>query len=232
MAGLSRANRLRRRRRTFWKAKGRCPECHRRVFNGFVICLTCRKEYRKYDKARVRRARQRRICVSCGGRLYGRSLCRKCLLNRYRWEHRLKRNRRLSGLCTECGCKRESSYLTCYRCRTHSKSFYLRRRRKIRGRILARYGKVCRCCGTSEPFFLNLDHVENDGKADRQKLGNTYALYEKLLKLDGVSPRYQLLCWNCNMAKAHYGICPHKSARRARGPALRSAPGRRPAPAA
>jgi hypothetical protein len=42
--------------------------------------------------------------------------------------------------------------------------------------------------------------------------------------------RYQLLCWNCNLAKAHYGRCPHRSAaRRARGPALLKAPGRRPA---
>jgi hypothetical protein len=43
----------------------------------------------------------------------------------------------------------------------------------LRAELIAAYGGRCACCGESESIFLDLDHVNNDGKEDRQRRGNS-----------------------------------------------------------
>jgi hypothetical protein len=82
---------------------------------------------------------------------------------------------------------------------------------KLRLKALSAYGGKCICCGESHSHFLSIDHINGGGKKDRRDRGcgtgggNWYRL---LLKqhLDHV----QILCYNCNMAKGHYGQCPHQ----------------------
>ncbi len=70
----------------------------------------------------------------------------------------------------------------------------------------------CACCGETHIEFLCLDHINNDGNIERKKLGsqgsgtNFYAYLKKRNYPEG----YQVLCFNCNCAKAFYGKCPHR----------------------
>jgi hypothetical protein len=130
-------------------------------------------------------------------------------------------------VCLRCARKRDNQYGTCSVCRVALKHATRRRNREVRQELLARLGNACRCCGERTPEFMTLDHVQNDGYLERMTVSPS-TMYLRILKSAVVDRRYQLLCWNCNMAKAKYGLCPHQ-ARRARGPALPKAPGRHPA---
>ncbi len=78
--------------------------------------------------------------------------------------------------------------------------------------IMAYGGYQCRCCGETEPKFLNLDHVFNDGSAHRKKIGNRGSGIFKWLRDHGYPAGFQILCFNCNMGKARNGgVCPHAS---------------------
>lgn len=85
-----------------------------------------------------------------------------------------------------------------------------RSRDQIRKKVLDAYGNKCACCSESLEKLLTLDHINNDGKTDREKYGysNQYSLCLKRNFPD----TYQLLCYNCNLGRAkNNGICPHKT---------------------
>lgn len=84
--------------------------------------------------------------------------------------------------------------------------------------VMAYGGYKCACCGETEPAFLQIDHVNNDGAEHRRSLGykgngkgaNGRTL--KWLRDNGFPPGFQILCANCNFGKAlNGGVCPHKS---------------------
>ena len=65
----------------------------------------------------------------------------------------------------------------------------------------------CSCCGELIYEFLTIDHVHNDGKDHRKKIGHN--LYDWLIK-NNFPDGFQVLCMNCNWAKGKYGLCPHQ----------------------
>jgi hypothetical protein len=68
----------------------------------------------------------------------------------------------------------------------------------------------CSCCGERNPYFLTLDHVNNDGGDHRRSLSTVRILsLARREKYDRT--KWDCLCMNCNFAKGHYGECPHKS---------------------
>jgi len=97
----------------------------------------------------------------------------------------------------------------------------------LRLKVLQYYSKhlsksdipCCRCCG--EKFhigFLAIDHItgkkEMDSEPELVKLGyssslNTTSLLRWLIK-NNFPKGFQILCHNCNSAKAVYGKCPHQ----------------------
>lgn len=80
---------------------------------------------------------------------------------------------------------------------------------------LRHYGKgnpCCVCCGVTEWQFLCLDHINNDGKQDRAENGFGAAFLYRMKKA-GFPSHLQILCYNCNAAKQHFGTCPHQSQR-------------------
>lgn len=89
---------------------------------------------------------------------------------------------------------------------------------KSRIQVMLHYCKdnilECACCGQNEPRFLCLDHIDGGGNAHRKSIGgsNRSAIWW-WLKKNGYPPGFQVLCHNCNMAKAFSGICPHEEAR-------------------
>jgi hypothetical protein len=73
----------------------------------------------------------------------------------------------------------------------------------------------CVCCGESRLEFLGLDHINNDGAAHRRSMGihgragGTH--FYTQLRLTGYTYRDLVVaCFNCNMARAFYGRCPHQ----------------------
>ena len=85
--------------------------------------------------------------------------------------------------------------------------------RRSRAEALAKYGPACKCCGEAELLFLAIDHVNDDGAAHRREHGiaSGTSIYAWLKKNDWPAG-FQVLCHNCNNAKAHGG-CPHNTRR-------------------
>lgn len=83
--------------------------------------------------------------------------------------------------------------------------------RKVRDAALAAYGGKCACCGEATPEFLCIDHVREDGFLHRKSRAMNGSNIYWWLKKQGYPQdgRFQVLCHNCNMAKSHYGGCPH-----------------------
>jgi hypothetical protein len=54
--------------------------------------------------------------------------------------------------------------------------------------------------------FLALDHIRNDGKSHREEIKTN--MMDWAIR-NGFPKTLQLLCHNCNNAKAFYGRCPH-----------------------
>lgn len=93
------------------------------------------------------------------------------------------------------------------------KAQYERRKeyfKTVRLECLSHYSNgllACNCCKESIYSFLCLDHVNNDGHEHRKIVkGNIYVWLRKNKYPSG----FQVLCHNCNMAKALYKSCPHQ----------------------
>jgi hypothetical protein len=85
------------------------------------------------------------------------------------------------------------------------------RNAKLRAEMIEAYGAKCACCGESEPLFLDLDHIHNDGADHRREFGrDRIAILQSLREQGWPRDNVQLLCCNCNQGKARNGgICPH-----------------------
>lgn len=66
----------------------------------------------------------------------------------------------------------------------------------------------CACCGESITEFLAIDHIEGGGNKERKRVGSGQPFF-RWLEQNGYPLGYQVLCHNCNMARAFYGACPH-----------------------
>lgn len=84
---------------------------------------------------------------------------------------------------------------------------------RCREQVFAAYGGwKCTCCGETEKLFLSIDHIENNGAAERRAglyKGGGSAFYAWLRK-QNFPPGYQVLCMNCQVGKhKNGGVCPH-----------------------
>jgi hypothetical protein len=70
----------------------------------------------------------------------------------------------------------------------------------------------CACCGEDIIEFLTIDHINGFRESLDYKEYNKHkhgtSLYS-WLKRNKYPEGYQVLCFNCNSAKGHHGICPH-----------------------
>ncbi len=88
-------------------------------------------------------------------------------------------------------------------------------RERIRREVLEYYGAFCACCKESGYSFLTIDHIKGDGAKHRRSLGmkNGGTRFYLWLRRNGFPKDFQVLCFNCNVAKHLNGICPHKKDR-------------------
>jgi len=92
---------------------------------------------------------------------------------------------------------------------------------RCRDEVYAAYGGYrCTCCGETERMFLSIDHVSNDGAAERKSgkySGGGSAFYNWLRKTKFPSG-YQVLCMNCQVGKhKNGGVCPHQTSLTSKG---------------
>lgn len=89
---------------------------------------------------------------------------------------------------------------------------------RVKMAAIAKYGGKCMCCSETEPMFLTIDHINNDGKEHRAKLSrNSTQIFSgqtfyRWLRRNGYPQDIglQVLCFNCNMGKLfNKGVCPH-----------------------
>lgn len=93
--------------------------------------------------------------------------------------------------------------------REHRRKRYL----KLRAEVLLAYGGRCKCCGERREQFLAIDHVNGDGREEREAHGAGTMFYLYLRRQGFPKDRYRLLCHNCNMSMGLYGHCPHAKER-------------------
>lgn len=125
-----------------------------------------------------------------------------------------------AGLCGVCGklppLPDRRRCVTCAEKSKQQSPKYVERKRAIRNRYLQlkqmafdMYGGAkCACCGETIFKFLTLDHINNDGAAQRKKLRQN--IYQ-WLKANSYPPGFRVLCYNCNCGRAHTKEkeCPH-----------------------
>lgn len=118
---------------------------------------------------------------------------------------------RAAGICDACEARPAVSGHRCEPCIARAAVY----RREVRQQALDHYGGRCVCCGESEPAFLTFDHVHNDGNQMRRAIPQTDggSALHYWLRRNGYPDTFQLLCSNCNLAKATQGTCPHASVR-------------------
>jgi hypothetical protein len=88
-----------------------------------------------------------------------------------------------------------------------------RHRAKLKADLIAAYGGCCSCCGEKEQDFLTVDHVKGDGKAHRASVtGSSTGVYRDLRDRGYPKEGYTILCFNCNIARSLFGVCPHQRA--------------------
>jgi hypothetical protein len=95
------------------------------------------------------------------------------------------------------------------------------RLRRVKQEVITEYGGCCTCCGETLLEFLCLDHIFNDGKQHRKelkhKVGSAFYRYLRAHRFP-FKDRLQVHCYNCNGAKAYYGVCPHQEDKNASSP--------------
>lgn len=79
-------------------------------------------------------------------------------------------------------------------------------RDKLRCDMVEAYGSKCVRCGESDSVVLVLDHIDDDGFADRivNNHKGGYRMYAGLKRQGWPKDKHQLLCHNCNYRKEYY----------------------------
>jgi hypothetical protein len=214
MAGLTLKALAAKRRKEAARKAGRCNYCFKRPAGDYIRCEDCRQKLTQWHKGERERRRRSGFCLNCNRRPRpGKVICREHILSAQVWRNARRKVWRTSGRCTNCGRARDRNGVRCARCHNRLRIATRLWEKRVRLSLLARYGNACRCCNERRFQFMNLDHVRNDGHIERGRVRNSYKLFHRLVKRRRVDKRYQLLCWNCNLAKHQYGVCPHQAER-------------------
>lgn len=138
--------------------------------------------------------------------------CKACESTRKKVWHDQHRERVLANMAEYRKTRKDRPALWSEEKRAKRTAYMQEFRAKVKDDCYKAYGGYrCACCGETEPLFLSLDHIENDGY-ERRKFGKEpagAAIYS-YLKTRGYPPGFQVLCMNCNHGKSRNGgVCPH-----------------------
>lgn len=105
-------------------------------------------------------------------------------------------------LCGNCNLKKEIS-----RRRARASSSWVKSQ-KAKSSVMSAYRPICTCCNEKDQDKLVMDHVLGGGSKEKK----SYPSRNVYFFLDGKPvdrEKFQVLCHNCNQAKASFGRCPH-----------------------
>ena len=97
---------------------------------------------------------------------------------------------------------------------TKTKDIHINSRLKLRKDVFAILGggnPRCNCCGEKKTEFLSVDHINGGGNKEREtnNLSSSDQFYRFVRDSNNPKLKYQILCFNCNLAKGFNGSCPH-----------------------
>jgi len=192
------------------KKAGLCCSCDNKTTTT-IRCEPCKDKRKNFQRNRKTTG----LCTVCGkaNDRKGLSNCSACS----KIKVALYAERKATGLCPHCGSDKPLGFgKHCERCRDINRKKDNRKYYRLRAQVIEAYGGVCMCCGETEEAFLQVDHVHNDGSEHRKKLfgtnkhGSSSGMYTWLRQQGFPKKGFQLLCANCNYAKAKRGQCPHQ----------------------
>ena len=131
--------------------------------------------------------------------------CKK-LLNISNFQQRAKTLTGFLGKCRDCCSKYNANFRETHR--ESLKKYYKDWYKNVKLEVFGHYSNKCVCCGENIIEFLCIDHMEGNGNKHRREL-NESSIYS-WLKRNNYPKGFQVLCYNCNMAKGFFGECPHK----------------------
>jgi len=75
--------------------------------------------------------------------------------------------------------------------------------------VIDGYGGKCACCGETRKEYLTIDHVDGNGNKQKREIGvaGSNGLY-RWLRQNNYPKGFQVLCFNCNMGKRNFSVCP------------------------
>lgn len=123
---------------------------------------------------------------------------------------RLRLFRVSRGLCVTC--QSPSASHRCCACKARATHQRRIQNREAFGVLRAQFGPDCVCCGESDPAFLTLDHINDDGNMQRRanSVNFDYASTLSRFRRNGWPDDLQVMCMNCNLGKERNGgVCPH-----------------------
>lgn len=187
--------------KTVWYSKTTCQRCaNRRAVES--------KKRRDTDQTCSHCTRQR---------LPGDTLCLECRTRRtagIAMDRSQRTTWRLSGLCQFCGKTPAPGVKYCEECRVKSSVRNTKSRNELKRQAISHYSKgqmKCACCNESGLGFLTIDHENGGGNKHRKALGRAASQFYRWLRTNGYPAGYQVLCFNCNIARGLFGVCPHKA---------------------
>ena len=82
----------------------------------------------------------------------------------------------------------------------------------IKHEVFMHYGGyTCKCCGEKEKEFLTIDHIDGGGNQHRKAMGGRGTYIYNWIRKNDFPSMFQVLCYNCNLAKArNNNVCPHQ----------------------
>lgn len=183
------------------KRDGCCTRCSDRAPSGRTMCLQCSDRMRRYRRNRVTSGR----CGYCPASVKGKTICRRCSDSR----KKLRVEKLQSGQCGDSYCKNKKvpGKKSCQLCIDKRRV----RLRLLKQEVFDHYGQKCACpcgCDVTKLCHLTIDHKNGDGAHQRRmdKIHGGQANYRGIIRR-GFPDDLQVLCWNCNCAKAYSGGC-------------------------
>lgn len=132
---------------------------------------------------------------------------RKEMNNRNIYDWLIKNNFPQDGfqlLCYNCNCSKNSIPKNSYYNSRHKRNYD-----KLKRIIFKEYGEKCSCCGINDINMLTIEHVNNNGAIERKEIGAGHAFFLWLRRNNYPKEGYDVLCYNCNIARYRHGCC-HK----------------------
>lgn len=175
-----------------------------------TTCDKCRAIAKRTQLKKYARRRKAKQCLLCGNPTTGSSsTCSSCKSRTLANTMSHYDTRTTNKQCVDCKqpLNVNRKLRRCSECHTGRMEYNRHNNRLRRLKVIEHYGGKCECCGESKPEFLEIDHINGNGKEHRGVVGR--GIIGWIIR-NNYPTDLRLLCANCNRGIGHYKTCPHK----------------------